>query len=86
MLKQFSFALVNVTSKKIAVKRVKKFYSFSETHASMCTFHEVKSFILAGGLFVHIWQTKILRMTGTFYAITRKLVCNKIKNILFFSI
>ena len=52
MFKRFNFALVNVISKKIAVK---KYSSPPETHSHMCTFHEFRTFTLAGDLFAKLF-------------------------------
>ena len=51
MFKWFNFALVNVISKKIAVK---KYSSPPEKHSHMCTFHEL-TFTLARDLFTKIF-------------------------------
>ena len=48
MFKRFNFALANVISKKIAVKK----YSLPpETHSHMCTFHELRTVTLVRDLF-----------------------------------
>ena len=54
MFKLSNFAVVNVISKNIAVK---KYSSPNETHSHMCTFHELRTLSVAGD-----WFTKIFRI------------------------